>query len=463
MALSLAGRGWGRVQKPMTNSATKPKAQSLISGRCGALKGILTPPGDKSISHRAIMLGGIAEGVTEIRGLLEGEDVLCTIAALRELGAEISKSVDGVWSVKGVGLDGLHAPGKVLDMGNSGTAARLLIGLLSGRAFASSFTGDASLCKRPMGRVTTPLSQNGAQFKSTDGKLPLTVTGAENPKAISYKLPVASAQVKSAILLAGLSAEGVTVVIEPTPTRDHSENMLRCFGAKVEIKRTAEGDVISLTGKPRLTAQKIIVPADPSSAAFPAVAALLHPGSQVTLKNVGLNPRRAGLYETLIEMGADITFDNQRQEGGEPVADLVVKGSKLKGITIPAERAPNMIDEYPVLAVAAACAAGATRMCGLGELRVKESDRLALMADGLKRCGVQVEIDGDDLIVHGMVSPPGGATIETAMDHRIAMSFLVLGCAAQQPIRIDDGGFIATSFPGFVELMNGLGMLINSQ
>jgi len=434
--------------------------QPLISRQSGALRGTVTPPGDKSISHRAIMLGGIAEGMTTVSGLLEGEDVLRTVAALQELGATIRK--DGAqWKIEGRGLEHLHAPRKILDMGNSGTACRLLIGLLGGRSFTSSFTGDASLQKRPMGRVIAPLEQMGAVFKSTDGRLPLSVTGLPEPKAITYKLPVASAQVKSAVLLAGLSAEGVTTVIESVPTRDHSENMLRCFGAKVTIEKHGDGDAISITGKPRLTGQNIVVPADPSSAAFPLVAALLRPGSQVNLKNVGLNPRRAGLFETLIEMGAKIKFANQRSEGGEPVADLIAEGSALKGIMVPPERAPSMIDEYPVLAMAAACAEGSTRMQGLGELRVKESDRLALVAGGLQRCGVKVEIEGDDLIVHGDGKPPqGGAMIATAMDHRIAMSFLVLGAASQDAVRIDDGAFIATSFPGFTEIMNGLGAKI---
>jgi len=435
----------------------------LTSRRCGALKGDVTPPGDKSISHRAVMLGGVAEGVTTVRGLLEGEDVLCTVAALRELGAEIHKDANNIWQIKGTGLENLRPPSKALDMGNSGTAARLLIGLLAGRPFTSSFTGDASLCKRPMGRVITPLEQMGATFKSTEGKMPLSVTGAAQPKAISYRLPVASAQVKSAILLAGLSVDGKTTVIESVPTRDHSENMLRCFGASIAIEKLADGaEAISVTGNPRLVAQNIVVPADPSSAAFPLVAALLRPDSHVMLRNVDINPRRAGLIDTLIEMGAKITLTDQRQEGGEPVADILAEGSALKGITVPSERAPSMIDEYPVLAVAAACAEGTTRMKGLGELRVKESDRLSLMAEGLKLCGVKVEIDGDDLIVHGTGKPPaGGATIETAMDHRIAMSFLVLGCAAEQPIRIDDGSFIATSFPDFVSLMNGIGAAIS--
>jgi 3-phosphoshikimate 1-carboxyvinyltransferase len=405
------------------------------------------------------MLGGIAEGTSLVRGLLEGEDVLCTIAALRALGAEIRKTTDQVWSIAGTGLEGLRKPSGTLDMGNSGTAARLLIGLLAGRPFASSFTGDASLCRRPMARVIEPLTQMGASFQSADGRLPLTVTGAAQPKAITYRLPVASAQVKSAILLAGLSASGTTTVIETAPTRDHTEKMLRGFGAQVTAAKQADGaEAISLAGRPRLKAQNIVVPGDPSSAAFPLVAALLTPGSRVTLREVGLNPRRAGLIEVLLEMGADIVLSNQREEAGEPVADLTASHSALKGITVPAARAPSMIDEYPILAMAAACADGVTRMQGLGELRVKESDRLALIANGLKACGVKVEIEGDDLIVHGTGKPPkGGCTISTSMDHRIAMSFLVLGGVSHEPMRIDDGAFIATSFPGFVELMNGLG------
>jgi len=430
----------------------------LISRPCGPLKGTVAPPGDKSISHRAIMFGGIAEGETVIKGLLEGEDVLRTVEALRALDAAIEKIGDGSWHIKGAGLAGLHASAKVLDMGNSGTAARLLIGLLSGRPFTSAFTGDASLCKRPMERVMTPLMQMGARFESTEGRLPLKVTGAVQPQPITYKLPVASAQVKSAILLAGLSADGVTTIIEPAPTRDHSENMLRYFGARLEIKKIPEGEAIALTGRPHLKGRALTVPGDPSSAAFPLVAALLHPSSHVTLKNTGLNPRRTGLIETLLEMGAKLTFANKHEENGEPVADLMIEGSELKGVTVPAARAPSMIDEYPILAAAAACAQGTTRMLGLAELRVKESDRLALMAGGLQRCGVKVEIEGDDLIVHGTgKAPTGNAVIDTAMDHRIAMSFLVLGSAAKEPIRIDDGRFIDTSFPGFVTMMNGLG------
>jgi 3-phosphoshikimate 1-carboxyvinyltransferase len=437
--------------------------QSLVSGPSGPLAGTVTPPGDKSISHRAVMLGGVAEGETTVRGLLEGEDVQRTLAALRALGASATKDGDGSWHIKGIGLAGLRAPSQALDMGNSGTGARLLIGLLGGRPFTSAFTGDASLQKRPMKRVIEPLMQMGAIFESADGRLPLKVTGAAKPVAITYRLPVASAQVKSAILLAGLSAEGATTVIEPQPTRDHTERMLRYFGADLSIARGADGERITLKGLPRLTGQNLTVPADPSSAAFPLVAALLHEGSRVTLKNVGLNPRRAGLIETLREMGARITLVNKREENGEPVADLVVEGGALKGITVPALRAPSMIDEYPILAIAAACTEGTTRMQGLGELRVKESDRLALMAKNLVRCGVKVEIEGDDLIVHGTGKPPqGGVTISTAMDHRIAMSFLVLGSVTRDAITIDDGSFIATSFPGFVEMMNGSGMKISA-
>lgn len=436
----------------------------LTSSRCGALAGDIAPPGDKSISHRSIMLGGIAHGVTTVRGLLEGEDVLGTVAALRAMGAEIRKDDDGVWHVAGAGLDALHAPEGVLDMGNSGTSARLLMGLVATRNFATRFDGDASLCKRPMGRVIEPLSRMGARFDGVDRRMPLTVFGAAHPQALTYELPVASAQVKSAILLAGLGCDGVTTVIEKTPTRDHSENMLRGFGAQVVVEKNAGGaDVISVTGKPRLAAQDITVPADPSSAAFPLVAALLCPGSRVVLRGVGVNPRRAGLFAVLRAMGADIVYDNPREEGGEPVADMIVSASALSGIDVPPDIAPSMIDEYPVLAVAAACAQGVTRMRGLGELRVKESDRLALMAEGLAQCGVRVDIDGDDLIVHGAGAPPaGGVTVATAMDHRIAMSFMVLGLRSAQPVRIDDGSFIVTSFPGFTGMMNGLGAKIEA-
>ena len=433
----------------------------LLSRRCGPLTGSLTPPGDKSMSHRAIMLGGIAQGITTVTGLLEGEDVLRTVGALRALGAYIEKQSDGQWRVEGVGLDGLRGAGFPLDLGNSGTSARLLMGLLAGQAFASRLTGDASLRRRPMGRVIEPLSRMGAVFESNEGRLPLTMTGTAAVQPITYTLPVASAQVKSAILLAGLRGSGVTTVIEPAATRDHTENMLRAFGVTVTIESTPAGEAISLAGGQELTGQSITVPGDPSSAAFPLVAALLQAGSTVTLPNIGLNPRRAGLVATLIEMGADIKQLNPRVAGGEPVADLAVTGGGLTAIDVPPERAPSMIDEYPVLAVACACANGTSRLRGLGELRVKESDRLALVADGLTRCGVRVEITGDDLIIFGTGRPPpGGATVATAMDHRIAMSFLVLGTVTNEPVTVDDGAFIATSFPGFVSLMNGLGAKI---
>jgi 3-phosphoshikimate 1-carboxyvinyltransferase len=435
--------------------------QPLISRTSGPLAGTLTPPGDKSMSHRAVMLGGIAEGVTTIRGLLEGEDVLHTVKTLKALGAEIVKK-GNIWNIKGAGLNGLHASDSALDMGNSGTSARLLIGLLGARPFASAITGDASLCKRPMARVITPLEQMGAKFETQPGgRLPLTITGPAKPTPIAYRLPVASAQVKSAILLAGLSAEGTTIVIETRPTRDHTENMLRHFGANLTIKRTPDGEAISITGPARLKGQDLTIPADISSAAFPIVAALIRPSSEVTLNNVGINPRRAGLLQTLLEMNANIILSNRREICGEPVADIIVAASTLEGVTVPAERVPSMVDEYPALAMAAACAKGTTRLCGLGELRVKESDRLTLVADGLKACGARIKIEGDDLIIYGTGIPPqGGATIETAMDHRIAMSFLILGMATPSPISIDDGSFIATSFPGFSEMMNGLGARI---
>ncbi|MBI1209720.1 MAG: 3-phosphoshikimate 1-carboxyvinyltransferase [Azospirillum sp.] len=432
----------------------------LRSAASGPLSGRVRVPGDKSISHRALMLGAVAIGTTEIEGLLEGEDVLHTAAAMRALGAGLERGGNGVWRVQGVGVGGLLEPAQVLDMGNSGTAARLLIGLVAGHPITTFFTGDASLNRRPMARVITPLERVGASFVGrSGGRLPLAVIGAERAVPIVYRLPVASAQVKSAILFAGLNAAGTTTVIEPEPTRDHSELMLRHFGARVTVERQADGALaVSLDGQPELTARPVAVPADPSSAAFPAVAAAIRPGSEITLTGVGLNPRRTGLYQTLVEMGADITFENRREQAGEPVADLRVRASELRGVEVPPERAPSMIDEYPVLAVAAACAHGTTVMRGLAELRVKESDRLAMIADGLAACGVAVEAGPDSLVVYGTgAPPPGGATVATAMDHRIAMSFLVLGLASSAPVTIDDGRFIDTSFPGFVGLINGLG------
>ena len=437
----------------------KAHPQPLISRRAGALQGAITPPGDKSISHRALMLGAVASGATLISGLLEGADVLNTAAAMRALGASVVKQPGGVWRVTGCG-GAFKEPAAMLDMGNSGTAARLLIGLVATRPIACRFDGDASLRKRPMARIMEPLVLMGANFTSREGgRLPLAVIGARQPRAITYRLPVASAQVKSAILFAALNAPGDTAIIEPAPTRDHSEIMLEQFGASLNFWTETDGARrIILHGPAALTGQKITVPADPSSAAFPLVAALLCPGSAITLHNVGMNPRRTGLFTTLQEMGADLTLEPAAEVGGEERAAILARAGALHGVDVPPERAPSMIDEYPILAIAAACARGTTRMRGLGELRVKESDRLAMVAAGLQAAGVRVDIEGDDLIVHGSgAPPPGGCMVTTAMDHRIAMSFLVLGMAAQAPVTIDDGGFIDTSFPDFVTLMNRAG------
>ncbi|WP_368414847.1 3-phosphoshikimate 1-carboxyvinyltransferase [Falsiroseomonas sp.] len=422
------------------------------------LSGEALVPGDKSISHRALMFGALAVGTTDITGLLEGEDVLRTAAAMRALGAEVADLGGGHWRVAGRGIGGLVEPADVLDMGNSGTAARLLCGLLAGHALFAVMTGDASLRKRPMKRVTDPLSATGARFATrAGGRLPLAVEGAADPLPLDYTLPVASAQVKSACLLAGLSARGITRVVEHEATRDHTENMLRHFGATVRVAVEGHGRVIELDGQPELVAAPVVVPGDPSSAAFPAVAALLVPGSEVLLRGVGLNPLRAGLFATLAEMGADITRLNPRTEGGEPVADLLVKASALRAVDVPPERAPAMIDEYPILAVAAAAARGTTRMRGLKELRVKESDRLSATAELLAANGVAVTVEGDDMIVQGAGGPPaGGGDVVTHMDHRIAMSALVLGLASRAPVRVDDAAFIETSFPGFAALMNRL-------
>jgi len=411
------------------------------------------------------MLGGVAIGETHIEGLLEGEDVLATAAAMRALGAQISRTEDGVWRVTGRGVGGLIEPAQVLDLGNSGTAVRLLMGLAGGHAFSSTFTGDASLCRRPMERIMAPLREMGIQFTSRDGdRLPTTVTGPQTVLPIEYTLPVASAQVKSAILLAALNAPGDTTIIEPQPTRDHSELMLRHFGAKVAVSDLQDGARrITLSGQPELEAADIVVPADISSAAFPMVAALLVPGSSIRLQGVGVNPLRAGLIATLKEMGASISMENQRGGDGDPLADLIIAAGPLRGVDVPGERAPSMIDEYPILAVAAALATGTTRMSGLAELRVKESDRLAAMSKGLAQAGVEVEESEDSLIVHGTgKAPKGGALIDANLDHRIAMAFLVLGMVSDQPMTIDDEAPINTSFPGFTELMNGLGGTMRS-
>jgi 3-phosphoshikimate 1-carboxyvinyltransferase len=434
----------------------------LISRAAGPLNGRVRVPGDKSISHRALILAGVAAGRSHIRGLLEGEDVLRTAAAMRAMGVALDRGADGVWRVDGVGIGGLAEPEDVLDFGNSGTGARLLMGLLAAHPITAFLTGDASLRRRPMARVAEPLTRIGARIIAREGgRLPLAILGATAPLPIAYQLPVPSAQVKSAVLLAGLGAPGETSVIETLPTRDHSERMLRHFGAVVTVEHEADGRRITVRGQPELRAADLVVPGDPSSAAFPLVAALLMQGSQVVIESVGVNPLRTGLLDTLREMGADITILHERSEAGEPVADLAVRASMLSGVEVPAERAPRMIDEYPILAVAAAFARGRTVMHGLSELRVKESDRLSAIAQGLAACGAKLAVAGDTLAVEGSAGPPpGGALIATRLDHRIAMAFLVLGMAARAAVRIDDGETINTSFPGFVELMNGLGARI---
>ena len=445
----------------MTHNLSPQSPAPLTAARSRMpLTGKIRVPGDKSISHRALMLGALAVGRTEISGLLEGEDVLATAAAINRLGAHASPSGEGRWAVDGVGIGGLVEPEDLLDLGNSGTAARLLLGILATHPLTAFVTGDASLRRRPMGRVVEPLSRIGARFVTREGaRLPLGISGAAEPIPIRYRLPVPSAQVKSAVLLAGLNTPGATAVIEPQPTRDHTERMLRHFGATVTTEPVEDsGKRITLKGYPELAAAPIAVPGDPSSAAFPLIAALIVPGSEVTIEGVGINPLRTGLIECLHEMGADIALLNERDEGGEPVADLRARAGALRGADIPAERAPRMIDEYPILAVAAACARGRTVMRGLAELRVKESDRLSAIGAGLGACGVRVAVDDDMLTVEGDGDPPeGGALIATQLDHRIAMAFLVLGLATRLPVRIDDAAPITTSFPGFLSLMTGLG------
>ena len=443
-----------------SQAASPPPAALTATRPQMPLAGAVTVPGDKSISHRALMFGALAVGRTEITGLLEGEDVLATAAALRAMGAGVERAENGCWRVDGVGVGGLGEPEDVLDLGNSGTSARLLLGMLATHNLTAFVTGDNSLRRRPMRRVIDPLSRFGAHFVAREGgRLPLAVTGAADPVPIEYRLPVPSAQVKSAVLLAGLNTPGITSVIETEPSRDHTERMLRHFGATIRVEdEPGVGRRISVEGQPELIAAPILVPGDPSSAAFPLVAALIVPGSGIRIENVGLNPSRTGLLASLAEMGAAIAFANRREAGGEPVADLLVRAGELTGIDVPPERAPSMIDEYPILAVAAACARGRTVMRGLAELRVKESDRLTGIAEGLTRCGVDVRIEGDDLIVAGNgAPPPGGGLIATRLDHRIAMAFLVLGLASRDPVRIDDAGPIATSFPDFVPLMERLG------
>ena len=437
------------------------EAQPMKALKSGPLSGTALVPGDKSISHRALIFGAMAVGETRITGLLEGQDVLDTAKAMRAFGATVTRHGLGEWTVNGVGVGGFQEPADVIDCGNSGTGVRLIMGCMATSPITATFTGDASLRKRPMGRVTDPLALFGARaYGRQGGRLPMTIVGAANPVPVRYALPVASAQVKSAVLLAGLNAPGETVVIEREPTRDHSERMLRGFGAELSVEHTAEGHVITLKGRPELRPQSVAVPRDPSSAAFPVCAALIVPGSEIMVPGVSQNLTRNGLVLTLVEMGAEIDFVNPRDEGGEPVADLRVRFSgAMKGIEVPPERAPSMIDEYPILSVVAAFAEGRTVMRGVKELRVKESDRIDAMARGLEACGVRIEEDEDTLIVHGMGpgGVPGGATAKTHLDHRIAMSFLVCGMAAQQPVAVDDAAPILTSFPIFEGLMTGLG------
>ena len=438
----------------------------LTATASSGLKGTATIPGDKSISHRALIFGALSVGETRITGLLEGQDVLDTASAMRAFGAEVRRDDSGAWSVHGVGVGGFAEPDRVIDCGNSGTGVRLILGAAATCPIAATFSGDASLNSRPMARVTDPLQGFGARFAGrSGGRLPLTLIGARDPVPVRYEVPVPSAQVKSAVLLAGLNAPGETVVVERELTRDHTERMLTAFGARVEIEETAAGRAITLHGQPELRPQIIDVPRDPSSAAFPVCAALITPGSDVLVPNIGLNPGRAGLYYTLQDMGADLTFENLRDEGGEPVADLRARYSAdLCGIEVPPERAASMIDEYPVLSVVAANARGQTHMPGVAELRVKESDRIAAMAAGLRAAGVEVT-DGPDwwtVTGHGPGSVAGGITASTHLDHRIAMSFLVLGLASRQPVRVDDSAPIATSFPTFVPLMQGLGARLDA-
>lgn len=441
------------------------EAGRMQARRSGALGGVAETPGDKSISHRALILGALAVGETRIAGLLEGQDVLDTGRAMQALGARVTRTGPGDWRVEGVGVGGFQEPASVIDCGNSGTGVRLIMGAVATSDLTATFTGDASLNRRPMGRITEPLALFGAAAHGRrGGRLPITMRGAADPMPVRYALPVASAQVKSAVLLAGLNAPGETVVIEREPTRDHTERMLTGFGAEIRVEDTEEGRAIVLRGRPELKPQSIAVPRDPSSAAFPLAAALMVEGSQIMLPGVGLNPTRTGLLETLAEMGAELEIAERRVEGGEPVGDLLARFSVLRGVEVPPERAASMIDEYPILAVLAAGAEGRTVMRGIRELRVKESDRIAAMARGLEACGVRVEEGDDHLIVEGRGpgGVAGGATVATHLDHRIAMAFLCLGLAAKAPVTVDDASPIATSFPDFVALMRALGAEIGA-
>jgi 3-phosphoshikimate 1-carboxyvinyltransferase len=431
----------------------------LSAPKSGPLAGRIRVPGDKSISHRSLMFGAVTLGETVIEGLLEAEDVIGTAAAMRALGATITRGTDAVWRVQGLGVGGLIEPAGVLDFGNAGTGSRLTMGLVGGHSIAATFVGDASLSRRPMGRILDPLRKMGVDVIARAGdRLPLTLKGPATPVPITYRVPMASAQVKSAVLLAGLNTPGITTVIEPIATRDHTERMLAGFGAAISVEVDADGvRTIRLEGRPEFKPQAITVPGDPSSASFAIVAGLIVPGSDVIVENVLLNPLRTGLFTTLIEMGADLTIENERLTGGERLGDVHVRASQLKGVTVPAERAPSMIDEYPILSVAAAFAEGETLMLGLEELRVKESDRLAAVAHGLKINGIEA-IEGEaSLKVIGGAKRIGGGTVPTHLDHRIAMSFLILGMAGTDPVTVDDTATIATSFPNFLDLMRGLG------
>ncbi|THD45837.1 MAG: 3-phosphoshikimate 1-carboxyvinyltransferase [Bradyrhizobium sp.] len=442
------------------SSSPPPPVRPVSAERGGPLRGRVRPPGDKSISHRAFIFGLLSRGETTIEGLLEGDDVLHTGEACRALGARVERLGEGRWRVEGLGVGALLDPRDTLDFGNAGTGSRLMMGVVGGHGVQATFDGDASLRKRPMRRILDPLRLMGAQVvaEAEGGRCPITLRGAADPAPILYRTPVASAQIKSAVLLAGLNARGRTTVIETEASRDHTEKMLAHFGAEVSVEIEGDGRKITLTGRPELRPRPVVVPVDPSSAAFPIVAALIAPGSDIIVEGVMMNPLRTGLIKTLIEMGASIETLDARREGGEDVADLRVRASALKGVNVPASRAPSMIDEYPILAVASAFAQGETRMNGLHELRVKESDRLAAVAAGLAAAHVEHEITGDDLIVAGKGRPPaGGGLVATHLDHRIAMSFLVMGLASEKPMAIDDATMIATSFPSFRQLMESLG------
>ena len=440
------------------HSSHQSAASPLSAKRARPLKGRLRPPGDKSISHRAFLFGLLTCGETKVEGLLEGDDVLAPARLARRSARRSSVSRPAQWRIRGPGIGALPAPRETLDFGNAGTGCRLMMGVVGGHGITATFDGDASLRKRPMRRILDPLRLMGAQVLSEGegGRCPIVLKGARDPAPIEYRTPVASAQIKSAVLLAGLNAPGETTVIEDQASRDHTEKLLAHFGAEVAVQSEGEGRRITLVGRPELRPNAVVVPADPSSAAFPIVAALIVPGSDIIVEGMMMNPLRIGLLTTLKEMGAHIETLDQRLEGGEEVADLRVRAGTLKGVDVPAARAPSMIDEYPILAVAAAFASGTTRMRGLGELKVKESDRLAAVAAGLKAGGVDCVIEGDDLIVEGG-RPRGGGLVATHMDHRIAMSFLVMGLASLEPMAVDDVAMIATSFPAFRPTMERLG------